>query len=46
MPLREDVPLPPGVKSARDLRSPNLDWNRIAEVDRRLTTHLGRWPVP
>jgi iron(III) transport system substrate-binding protein len=46
MPLREDVPLPPGVKSARGLRSPNLDWNRIAEADRRLSTHLGRWPAP
>jgi hypothetical protein len=46
MPLREDVPLPPGVKSARGLRSPNLDWNRIAEADRRLSTLLGRWPAP
>jgi len=46
MPLREDVPLPPSVKSARDLRSPILDWDRLAEADRRLTTHLGRWPDP
>jgi ABC-type Fe3+ transport system substrate-binding protein len=46
MPLRGDVPLPPGVKSARDLRSPSLDWNQLAEADRRLATHLGRWPDP
>jgi iron(III) transport system substrate-binding protein len=46
MPLRGDVPLPPSVKSARDLRSPPLDWERLAEADRRLTTHLGRWPGP
>ena len=46
MPLREDVPLPPGVKSARDLRSPVLDWASLAEMDRRLATHLGRWPDP
>ena len=46
MPLREDVPLPPSVKSASDLRSPVLDWDRLAEADRRLTTHLGRWPDP
>jgi iron(III) transport system substrate-binding protein len=46
MPLRGDVPLPPGVKSARGLRSPELDWNRLAEADRRLATHLGRWPTP
>jgi len=46
MPLRGDVPLPPSVKSVRDLRSPELDWDRLAETDRRLSTHLGRWPVP
>ena len=41
MPLRPDVPLPPGVRSARELRSPALDWERVAEADRRLTPHLG-----
>jgi iron(III) transport system substrate-binding protein len=46
MPLRADVPLPPSVKSARDLRSPALDWDALAEMDRRLETHLGRWPAP
>jgi len=42
MPLRVDVPLPPGVRSARDLRSPELDWERLAEAEKRLTPHLGR----
>ena len=46
MPLRADVPLPPGVKSARDLRSPEIDWDRLGEADRRLTPHLGRLAVP
>jgi len=41
MPLRVDVPLPPGVRSARDLRSPALDWERLAEADERLTPQLG-----
>jgi iron(III) transport system substrate-binding protein len=46
MPLRSDVPLPLGVKSAREVRSPVLDWDALAEMDRRLTPHLGRWPEP
>jgi len=46
MPLRADVPLPPGVRSARDLRSPVLVWETLAEADRRLATHLGQWPAP
>ena len=46
MPLRADVPLPPGVRSARDLRSPSIDWDRLAEADRRLTPQLGLWPTP
>jgi iron(III) transport system substrate-binding protein len=46
MPLRADVPLPPSVNSARDIRSPALEWDSLAEMDRRLTTHLGRWPAP
>ena len=41
MPLRVEVPLPPGVRSARDLRSPELDWERLAEAEKRLTPHLG-----
>jgi ABC-type Fe3+ transport system substrate-binding protein len=41
MPLRVDVPLPPGVRSARDLRSPPIDWDRLAEADKRLTPQLG-----
>jgi iron(III) transport system substrate-binding protein len=46
MPLRVDVPLPPGVRSARDLRSPPIDWDRLAEADRRLTPQLGLSPRP
>ncbi len=46
MPLRVDVPLPPGVKSASDLRSPEIDWNRLAEADQRLTPQLGRLAQP
>jgi iron(III) transport system substrate-binding protein len=42
MPLRAEVPLPPGVKSALNLRSPPLDWEALAERDRRLTPQLGR----
>ncbi len=41
MPLRVDVPLPPGVRSARDLRSPPLDWERLSESDKILTPQLG-----
>ena len=46
MPLRVEVPLPPGVKSARELRSPEIDWDRLAEADYRLTPHLGRLATP
>jgi ABC-type Fe3+ transport system substrate-binding protein len=46
MPLRVDVPLPPGVRSARDLRSPEIDWERLAEAEKRLTPHLGRLDSP
>jgi iron(III) transport system substrate-binding protein len=46
MPLRVDVPLPPGVRSARDLRSPSIDWERLAEADKRLTPHLGLFRQP
>jgi iron(III) transport system substrate-binding protein len=42
MPLRDEVPLPPSVKSARELRSPPFDWDALAGMERRLTTHLGR----
>ncbi len=46
MPLRVEVPLPPGVKSARELRSPAIDWDRLAEADKRLTPHLGLFRNP
>ncbi|MEI6224660.1 MAG: ABC transporter substrate-binding protein [Deltaproteobacteria bacterium] len=41
MPLRVEVPVPPGVRSARDLRSPVLDWERLSETEKRLTPQLG-----
>ncbi len=41
MPLRVEVPVPPGVRSARDLRSPVLDWERLSEAERRVTPQLG-----
>lgn len=46
MPLRGDVPLPLGVRSARDLRSPELDWERLADAEKRITPHLGRLGNP
>lgn len=46
LPLRKDVPLPVGVRSATDLRSPQMDWNRLAEVDKMLTPQLGRIAKP
>lgn len=46
MPLRVDVPLPPGVKSARDLRSPEIEWERLAAAEKRLTPHLGLLTAP
>lgn len=46
MPLRVDVPLPPGVRSARDLKSPILDWDALAATDGRLTPQLGRIRYP
>ena len=46
MPLRADVPVPPGVRSVRDLRSPSIDWDRLAETDKRLTPQLGLFMTP
>ncbi|HQR30023.1 MAG TPA: iron ABC transporter substrate-binding protein, partial [Anaeromyxobacteraceae bacterium] len=46
LPLRKDVPLPVGVRSAADLRSPQMDWNRLAEVDKTLTPQVGRIVKP
>jgi iron(III) transport system substrate-binding protein len=46
LPLRGDVPLPPGVRSAAALRSPALDWERLAEMKRTLAPRLERWPAP
>ncbi len=41
MPLRVEVPVPPGVRSARDLRSPVLDWEKLSEAEKRITPQLG-----
>jgi iron(III) transport system substrate-binding protein len=46
MPLRVDVPVPPGVRSARELRSPVLDWEKLSEIEKRLTPQLGRFLAP
>jgi iron(III) transport system substrate-binding protein len=46
LPLHSGVPLPYGVRSAADIRSPRLDWTRLAEEKRLLSPRLERWPLP
>ena len=46
LPLRPGVPLPYGVRSALEIRSPPLDWERLAEAKRRLEPLLAAWPAP
>ncbi len=46
MPLRADVPLPPGVRPAEAVRSLHLDWDLLAAEKRRLAPRLARWPRP
>jgi iron(III) transport system substrate-binding protein len=46
MPLRTDVPVPPGVRPADAVRSLHLDWDALAAERRRLMPRLGRWPEP
>jgi iron(III) transport system substrate-binding protein len=45
LPLREGVPVPVGVEPARDLRILPLDWDRLAEAERRLEAALKDWPA-
>jgi iron(III) transport system substrate-binding protein len=42
MPLRSDVPLPPGVRPAGNLVSLPLSWERVAEERKRLLDRLAR----
>lgn len=46
MPLRGDVPVPPGVRPADNVRSPRLDWDALARARRRLAPQLEGWPSP
>lgn len=46
LPLRAGVPLPYGVRSAADVRSPALDWQELAEKKRLLAPRLANWPEP
>ena len=44
LPLREGVPVPVGVEPAPHLRSLPIDWDRLAEAERRLQAALAGWP--
>jgi len=46
LPVRRGVPLPPGARSAAEIRSPRLDWERLAEEKRLLSPRLAGWPHP
>lgn len=46
LPLRGDVPLPTGVRSATAVRSIRLDWERVSELERAMSVRLGSWPTP
>ncbi|HEU4382505.1 MAG TPA: ABC transporter substrate-binding protein [Anaeromyxobacteraceae bacterium] len=46
MPLRGDVPVPPGVRPASNVRSLRLDWDALAQAARRLQPLLDGWPRP
>jgi iron(III) transport system substrate-binding protein len=43
LPLRADVPVPLGVRPAVNLRSLPINWDRLAELERRLGPYLERW---
>ena len=44
LPLREGVPVPVGVEPAPHLRSLAIDWDRLAETEKRLEAALAIWP--
>jgi iron(III) transport system substrate-binding protein len=46
LPLRAGVPVPVGVRPADNVRSPVLDWDRLAGAKRRLAPVLESWPAP
>jgi iron(III) transport system substrate-binding protein len=46
MPLRDGVPLPLGVRSVRDLRSPTLDWEHLARLDKTFTPQMRQISLP
>jgi iron(III) transport system substrate-binding protein len=46
MPLREGVPLPLGVRSVRDIRSPTLDWEHLSRLDKMLTPQMRQISLP
>ena len=46
MPLRGDVPVPPGVRPAGNVRSPTLDWDALAKAVASLEPKLKGWPGP
>jgi iron(III) transport system substrate-binding protein len=45
LPLRAGVPLPLGVRPADGVRSLPLDWDRLAELKRRMGPPLQSWPA-
>jgi iron(III) transport system substrate-binding protein len=44
LPLRAETPVPVGVQPASNLRSPQLNWDRFAELRRRLLPAARAWP--
>jgi iron(III) transport system substrate-binding protein len=44
LPLRPEVPVPPGVEPASNLVSLPLDWEALAAETRRQRERLARWP--
>jgi iron(III) transport system substrate-binding protein len=46
LPLRGEVPLPAGVRSATAVRSLRLDWERVAALERSMSSRLASWPTP
>jgi len=46
LPLRRGVLLPYGVRSAAEIRSPALDWERLADARARFAERFASWPAP
>jgi iron(III) transport system substrate-binding protein len=45
LPLRADVPVPPGVEPAQNLHAIALDWDALAAEAEAQAARLGSWPV-